>query len=107
MSEPLDLDDMWNRSDRIYELANACKGHSWNDVSEEVHNYLTYINNKETFPGKEMKLLVLECRRLKKLLYNPETANVFADFLADNGHEETADLLRRTFPLNVPSKEPS
>lgn len=43
--------------------------------------------------------------------YNPTEANIFADFLEENGHQEAANLLRKEFPLlrfeDVPSTKDS
>jgi hypothetical protein len=54
---------------------------------------------KTTVGGKYPSLL-RDIKEITRFVSRPsETANVFADFLEENGHVEAADLLRREFPL--------
>lgn len=54
----------------------------------------------KTTAGRQYPKFVKQIRYLKLYRkYDPLTANVFADFLEENGYTEAAELLRNKFPL--------
>lgn len=63
-----DLDAIEARCDRLYALANACKGQGWYAQSGQVDDYMRFINDRDTFPGGDIRLLLAEVDRLKGLL---------------------------------------
>jgi hypothetical protein len=100
------LEEMEVWRDKFYELANACSGLTWNCPHEKVNDYLRFIDDPETFPGLGMNILIGEVKKLRAILFDGVQANVYADWLEDNGQPEAAGLLRREFPMSVVREEP-
>lgn len=79
-----ELDEIEELTDKLYELANVCaaKKLSWHSEHPEVHDYLAHAN--EHFPGKHVKLLLLEVDRLREML---DPAKLDTPFVVDRPHE--------------------
>ncbi len=94
------IDEMWQRTRKLFDLAGACNGELWETNSKEVSDYLTYMCAEKNFVGYDMRRLIMECERLQDLLYDPNTGNVFADFLEERGYSDAAMVLRKEFPIS-------
>lgn len=98
---------------RVMEVVNIVEPTATNSYSaysvRRFHGYIVGEKRADRLGNPLMKLSRIareigptseaECRK------DPETANVFADWLEENGHTKASKALRERFPLYIPKNE--